>query len=567
MKTRYITKIAVALAAVSALGLTGCLEEVEPTQIVNQDQLDNSPNVGDALIMAMPAYLTSYNALGLSYDEVRHYDFGYPAMMRVRDVQTGDLTTTLGSQDGYDHFSDFSEGYMSDALMMEQCLWQFYNKAVLTCNIALQVFNKDEDTEENMGYRAVARAFRAMLYLDLARTYEFLPNDKFQNPDLVGLTVPIVTETTTEEEARNNPRATHEEMSKFILGDLDYAENHIASNPLSSEYTLPGLAAVYGLKARLYMWNEDYTNAAMYAEKAILESGCYPLSESEWTDPIRGFNTAQNPSWIWSMGYSTEDDAVASGIINWISFATPENLFGYAGLFVLANQCVAPMVDRSMYDRVSDTDFRKYSWIPGDGGENPIVDYVQLLYPEDMPYYLYYIPYAGVKFRCGQGNAEEPNVAAVVDVPLMRVEEMYFIQAEAVAHSNPGSGKQLLEVFMTSFRDPNYTCTVSTKDEVVEEIVFQKRVELWGEGQSFFDIKRLNYSVTRCYPGTNWPGNLTYNTEGRPAWMNWPIIRSEGNNNSALVGKNNPNTAGVYGEPLPVPEEDNDEGDDEGGEE
>lgn len=574
MKTRYFTKIAVALVAMSAMGLTSCLEEVEPSQIINQDQLDASPNAGKALIMAMPAYMSSYNAIGHTPQEVQHFDFGYPAIMRARDVQTGDFTTTPGAMVGYDHFMDFSSGSLNEASQLTQFPWQFFNKAILNCNIALRTYNKDEDTEENMGLRATARAFRAMLYLDLARTYEFLPNDKFQNPGLVGLTVPIVTEETTEEQARNNPRATHADMSAFILKDLDYAESHISSSTITGP-TLPNLAAVYGLKARLYMWNEDYPNAAKYADMAIQTSGKTPLSEAAWTDPVTGFNSNQNSSWIWGMSYAKEDGAISTGIINWISFASPENQFGYAGLLVLADQCVAPTVDRSMYDRVSDTDFRKKSWLPGNPGDPRLAD-VNLLDPGNLAemgfdYDTYkmvfasYLPYGGVKIRCGQGNVSDPSVAGVVDIPLMRVEEMYLIKAEAVAHTNAGEGKQLIETFMTTYRDPQYTCSVSSTDEVVEEIVFQKRVELWGEGQSFFDIKRLNYSVTRFYEGTNWPQPLVFNTQGRPAWMNWPILISEPNNNQAVVGKNNPNTAGVYGNPIPLPEEPS-EGEGEGGE-
>lgn len=561
MKTRYISNIAVALSAVSALVLTSCLDEVEPSKVINQNQLDESPNAAKALIMAIPSYMTSYNSIGHDEENAKHFDFGYPALMRVRDVQTGDFTTTPGSQAGYDHFSSFSEGYMTDNLQYEQFLWQFQNKAVLNCNLALRSFSEDEDTDERMGYRAVARAYRAMLYLDMAREYEFLPNGVFQNADLVGLTVPIVTESTTEEQARNNPRATHEEMSNFILADLDYAEKHISTSPLQSS-SLPNLAAVYGLKARLYMWNEDYPKAAEYARKAIDESGCSPLTEAEWTDPVKGFNSAQNPSWMWSISYSTEDGAIATGIVNWISFASPENQFGYAGLLVLAQQCVAPVVDKSMFDRVPEGDFRKNSWL-GAADDTEHLAKVNLLDPGnlaemgiDYDYYVSYfnegLPYAGIKFRCGQGNAGDPNVGAVVDIPLMRVEEMYFIEAEAVAHSNPGEGKQLVEQFMKSYRNPDYTCAVSSADEVIEEIVFQKRVELWGEGQAFFDIKRLNYSVNRVYEGTNWPQELCFNTTGRPAWMNWPILRSESNNNSAIVGKNNPNTAGVYGDPIPL---------------
>ena len=99
---------------------------------------------------------------------------------------------------------------------------------------------------------------------------------------------------------------------------------------------------------------------------------------------------------------------------------------------------------------------------------------------------------------------------------------------------------------MKTYRDPNYSCKVSSTDAVVEEIVFQKRVELWGEGQTFFDIKRLNYSVTRGYPGTNWYEETRFNTNGRPAWMNLTMVRNEADNNQALVGWNNPDPSDKY---------------------
>ena len=100
---------------------------------------------------------------------------------------------------------------------------------------------------------------------------------------------------------------------------------------------------------------------------------------------------------------------------------------------------------------------------------------------------------------------------------------------------------------MKENRDPEYVCNGTTTDAVVEEIVFQKRVELWGEGQSFFDIKRLNYSVTRGYSGTNVTDELArLNTNGRPAWMNWVIVQLESESNEALVGMNNPDPSDKY---------------------
>lgn len=81
---------------------------------------------------------------------------------------------------------------------------------------------------------------------------------------------------------------------------------------------------------------------------------------------------------------------------------------------------------------------------------------------------------------------------------------------------------------------------------MVEEIVFQKRVELWGEGHTLFDIKRLNYSVTRRYDGTNFRNETAFNTVGRPAWMNMVFVQTEGNSNSAMKDWNNPEFASLF---------------------
>ena len=78
------------------------------------------------------------------------------------------------------------------------------------------------------------------------------------------------------------------------------------------------------------------------------------------------------------------------------------------------------------------------------------------------------------------------------------------------------------------------------------EIVFQKRVELWGEGLSFFDIKRLNYPVTRGYAGTNHIEEARFNTTTRPAWMNYVIVRTEEDGNAGVRGYNNPDPTGLY---------------------
>jgi hypothetical protein len=87
---------------------------------------------------------------------------------------------------------------------------------------------------------------------------------------------------------------------------------------------------------------------------------------------------------------------------------------------------------------------------------------------------------------------------------------------------------------------------VATDVDAIDEIVFQKRVELWGEGLSFYDYKRLDMSVTRGYEGSNVDPTRQFNTNGRPAWMNICIVKSEKNNNSAIKGWENPDPSDKY---------------------
>lgn len=537
MKTIFKSTLVLAVAA--GLGLTSCVEEVFPTSSVTQDQLESSEKAGEAMLYAMPGFMVNWNTTGAEW----HGDFGYSSMMHIRDCMTGDMSV-LGIGLNYNQWSNYTQiVYLGQSYASVQRLWNYYTQQVLACNKALGTYTADVTSDYDKGARATALAFRAMTYLDMARWYEFLPNNNTsaitsKGNDVTHLTVPIVTENTTEQEARNNPRATREEMFNFILADLQYAEQNI-SNVSFGTILLPDLGCVYGLYARLYMWVEDYPKAAEYAEKAINASGCSPLTQDQWTSPTSGFNTLDNPSWMWGLKFEKENDAVQTGICNWTSMMSPEAEYGYAAVGA------APIIDASMYDRISDTDFRKLSWVVP-SANSPLVWDFPLVNEADRAFYVYNFPYATIKFRPGMGNCTDTNVGSATAVPVMRVEEMYFIHAEALAHSNPAAGKQALEQFMTSYRDPNYTCNVSDMDAVVEEIVFQKRVELWGEGQTLWDIKRLNYSVTRAYEGSNFYEESQHNTIGRPAWMNMVIVQTEGNNNAALDGWNNPDIPDSY---------------------
>ena len=525
-----ISKTIVGLCCAASVMTTSCIEETFPTNAATEDQLSASAKATEALLWAMPAFFNDFQTVTTS-----HFEYGYGSIMHVRDVMTQDITRVSS---GYDHYSSWAENLnQGESYARTQYFWNYFWKFVQTANNMIATVDAESATPLQLGYLGAGHAFRAFIYLDMARMFEFLPNDKTSSVNAAGnnvegLTVPIVRDGMSEEEARNNPRVDRATMAAFILEDLNAAEEYIV-NLEDATKTLPHLDVVYGLKARYYMWLEDYANAKDYARKAINASATVPMSEKQCLDPTTGFNNIN--LWMWGSQLMGEDDAVQSGIINWTSWMSNEAQYGYAAAEPFS------MIDASMYARVSDTDFRKKMWVAPAGtaleGQTTFIDAKFAAQ--------YFIPYVSVKFRPNEGDTQEFSVGSASAYPIMRVEEMYFIEAEAAAHLNAADGQSLITNFMTTYRDPEYTCT-ATGDALIDEIVFQKRVELWGEGQIFFDIKRLNMSVTRGYPGTNHPEARRYNTVGRPAWMNFCIVRTEKNNNAALEGYENPDPSGLY---------------------
>lgn len=150
-----------------------------------------------------------------------------------------------------------------------------------------------------------------------------------------------------------------------------------------------------------------------------------------------------------------------------------------------------------------------------------------------------------VKFRPKNGACDQPlAVAAAVDVPLMRVEEMKLIEIEAVGRQNEAKGIEMLTAFAKK-RDPQYQYGThneaygNTKTSAfVNEVWWQRRVEFWGEGLATFDIKRLEKGIIRSYANTNHFDGFQWNTTETPKWMTLCIIGTEADINKALV--NNP---------------------------
>ena len=217
-----------------------------------------------------------------------------------------------------------------------------------------------------------------------------------------------------------------------------------------------------------------------------------------------------------------------------------------------ANYVGPKRIDYHLFQTIPDTDWRKTCWVDfaiDDLGSK--AEKVEALSAySDSPEGLYktgytvsktkaYVGGMPVKFRPKDGEHADQYKAFTVAVPLMRVEEMYLIEAEAAGMMNEGEGKALLEAFAKT-RDASYeygthtdTYYNSKTPMFQNEVWWQRRVELWGEGFATFDIKRLQKGIIRSYPNSNHPEDNRWNSETTPQWMTLCIVRTETNYNKA----------------------------------
>ena len=510
----------------ASLALTSCIEETFPEDsVATSEQISASAGAMEAALRGIPASMAQgYYVYGT---QVHETDMAYPAYMIAQTEFLGDMFP--GGNSGYDWYYGYNStnGNMSSTSYPSYLCWFTFYKFIKGANDIIATVDMDDPnvTDAVKGAVGVAYATRAFNYYMLTVFYEPKANIYTDCSKVLGLTVPKVTEATTNEIAKNNPRMTHDEMIEFIISDLEIAEGALKNYTPESKL-LPNLAVVYGIRAKVHMWDEDYENAAKYARLAIETSGATPVTDSQWNDLATGFNTA-NQAWMWFFRYDAENMGNLCNFTGWMS---GEADWGYSSLS-------KPVIDRSLYESIPYTDFRKKTFIDPDREKYPRATVRDAEWLASAPDYL------ALKFRCKNEDFEAYNIGGVVDVPVMRVEEMYFIEAEAVAHTQGvAAGKALLEDFMKAYRDPAYVCFIEELRPFQIEVLRQMRIEFWGEGCAFQQAKRIRPGVMQNYTGTNAPDdNTLVNCEGmKPNW-NMVIPESEITSNIALKDMNNPN--------------------------
>lgn len=497
--------------------------------------LAQDPSKLKSEVSGMYANMIEYGAIAQWYGDVRHYDFGYASTMMMMDASGQDEPSQVSGYNWYNkplRFVDRTANSETTYFIWNQCY-----KNIKVANDVLKSVDLENLSDVAKFYVGQAYAMRAFEYFTLIQLYQFTYKG---HEDAAG--VPLVTEKTTEAEANNNPRAAVKDVYKQIMDDLNIAIDYLTdSRSAKSEINRQ---VAYGLRARVNLVMQNWSDAAADAKKAA--EGYTPLSKEAAAAP--GFNDVSASNWIWGNIVDESNDIVQTGILNFPAMMCSFTGNGYSPTYACR------MINSKLWKEIPSTDVRKGWWID-ENLNSSIVDSKYVVHQKDedeegnvVKYLAVYNqtgdevaditePYTNVKF--GAYKNQYGNELNACDIPLMRVEEMILIQAEATAMGgNVEEGKRILEDFVRTYRDPSYTCNASTAEGVQDAVWFQRRVELWGEGFSFTDLLRLKKPLDRT--GANYEVSVRFNLPAESPIFLYLIPEDEENHNEALVGNNNP---------------------------
>lgn len=539
MNNRYF----VALLGSAMLLTTSCSDlDTNPSGSTMSDGqlnevLAQDPSKLKSEVSGMYANMIEYGAITQWYGtgQPRHYDFGYASTMMMMDASGQDEPSQVSGYNWYNkplRFVDRTANSETTYFIWNQCY-----KNIKVANDVLKSVDLENLSDVAKSYVGQAYAMRAFEYFTLIQLYQFTYKG---HEDAAG--VPIVTEKTAEAEANNNPRAAVKDVYKQIMDDLNIAIDYLTdSRSAKSEINRQ---VAYGLRARVNLVMQNWSDAATDAKKAA--EGYTPLSKDAAAAP--GFNDVSASNWIWGNIVDESNDIVKSGILNFPSMMCSFTGNGYSPTYACR------MINSKLWKEIPSTDVRKGWWID-ENLNSPIVNPKYVVHQEDededgnvVKYLAVYNqtgdevaditePYTNVKF--GAYKNQYGNELNACDIPLMRVEEMILIQAEATAMGgNVEEGKRILENFVRTYRDPSYTCNATTAEGVQDAVWFQRRVELWGEGFSFTDLLRLKKPLDRT--GANYEVSVRFNLSAESPIFLYLIPEDEENHNEALVGNNNP---------------------------
>ncbi len=457
-------KILFILISFTLLTVVGCKKDfldTRPSESVSGGELFSSISGADILI-------TGTNRLRFLSERVDpsvpHYNFGERAYELMMDGICEDLYET-GAGGWYTERGIFLERHWkndNDAPNVKP--WNHSYRIINNVNQLIDNVDliQDGSQDEKDFWLAQALIYRAHYHHFLVQIYA---KPFHSDPDALGVPINI--------KAVNDPmpRSKVRDVYTQIFADLHQAETLLEGNPVvPRDKSFANLNVVYGLLARAYSCTgktEDWPKVEEYANLAKQNHALMTKDE------FRGGFFAANSEWMWASFVPsdelTEADVCSRMIVNGIGYTSS---WGY-------RNCVSHKV----FDHADVNDARFYGT---NNGDQPMTQNYNLGLGTDISYNKFYIPMS-------QG----------ADLCYMRSAEMYLLEAEAqIMQGKFGDARTNLQDLMDA-RTTGYDATSFANADLLAEIKMQRRLEFWGEGKRFFDLKRWGEGFDRAETGVD----------------------------------------------------------------
>lgn len=468
--------------------LSSCAEDAlntENKEFVAQEQLQALTANPESLLTYTNSVEDGTNTFLRQYKTYQgtpnsaHDDYGLKSIHQIMDLMGNDFVMVVSAWSVQNYrYTGRIESDRSTAQV-----WNFYYTVIRDANLILATTPADTESQELRYTRGRLLALRGLSYFNLIRLYA--DGEKG---------IPLRTL-----EQNEDGRVATSVIVAQAKQDLEEAYDLLAGFPRANKVQIDQ-NVVAGLLARYYLEYGNYAQAATMARQAY--NSAAPDSEATLLD---GFDEITSPSWIWG----SEITAITSSV--YASFFSQVGTLndGYAGLLGHYKA-----IDKRLYDKLSDTDIRKQNWFAEPGNTE---------YPD-------YTNFKFVDATFLEG-----------DYVFMRSAEMLLIEAEAKALSGDNAGAQTVLSEFMAVRDLQYTPANNTNGSVLDMVRTQRGIELWGEGFSFYDMKRWNQALERNYPGSNHPafGKFNYPANSSKFQLQIPLVELN-SNTSINEGDQNP---------------------------
>lgn len=453
----------------AAICAVSCNLEFQPTDSGSGEDLLKSATTAVTIVDGI--YRTMWTA-GWSTGGNAHQCFGISAYNIALESMADDFI--MQSQGNgwfwYDHCYNVKSFYTSDSFRPYD-VWNANYTWISNANYVISAEKTMTGSEVDVDYvLGNAYAIRALSYFNLANWFARPPysalQEKFRWSDPC---VPIYTEPTGKDfvgKKRENLETVFAQINSDLDTAIDLLEKGDASVLGGTKSHISYYVAL-GIKARVALAAGNWETALAASEK-IIKSEEYSIGGT--SELMNGMNSLSASNVMWGAGI--ENTEQAGGYASF--FAHMDNVDGaYA-------QSAPKLINSSLYKQVRPGDIRRAWWDPDDKES----------------------PYISKKFKF-------TNVAAWLgDYIYMRVEEFYFDAAEAALRlGDKDKAVRYLNAVMQK-RDATFdasnldgtmlgSLTTSWTGSLLENILVQKRIELWGEFGRLVDVRRLGQGIDR----------------------------------------------------------------------